>query len=65
MLEDFVLGVAEKDCSKGLGSRSKSVRVLRLVGRLESGGGESVDDGEVVFGDMTSVSGELIGCAVG
>jgi hypothetical protein len=41
--EDDDRGVAEKDCSKGLGSRSKSERVCRVRGRL-SGGGEGDED---------------------
>lgn len=43
----------EKDCSNGLGSKSRSVLFGRE--RRESGGGEA-EEGEREVGDMTCVS---------
>lgn len=52
-LEEAERGVAEKDCSKGLGSRSKSERVWRVLGRRASGGGgDAVDEGDLLLGDI-------------
>lgn len=46
-------GVAEKDCSNGFGSRSKSDLVWRVAGRVRESGGGEVDCGDWVRGDMT------------